>query len=164
MIAELVHCLDRATEYIQATIADLTDEEMTLQPPGVPNHAAWTVGHIVHSWQAIGAELGAQSWLPDEWESLFGYGTSPAGVEPGHHSRVALAASLAAAHGHLRSVLLGLDPSTLREPLPDADARELFASTADALLQVVIAHTAFHAGQLAAWRRAIGRRPVGVFI
>jgi uncharacterized damage-inducible protein DinB len=40
----------------------------------------------------------------------------------------------------------------------------MFATTAEALLQIVSAHTAYHAGQLAAWRRAIGREPVGVFI
>lgn len=164
MIAELVNCLDRATAYIQATIADLADEELTLQPRGVPNHAAWTVGHIVHSWQAIGAELGAASWLPHDWETSFGYGTSPAAIETRHASKAALAASLVEANERLRAVLLELDATRLPEPLPRADARELFASTGDALLQLVVAHTAFHAGQLAAWRRAIGRKPVGVFI
>jgi hypothetical protein len=32
------------------------------------------------------------------------------------------------------------------------------------LLQVVIAQTAFHAGQLAMWRRAIGKESIAVFI
>ena len=32
------------------------------------------------------------------------------------------------------------------------------------LLQVVGAHTAFHAGQLALWRRALGKPSVGVFV
>jgi hypothetical protein len=31
-------------------------------------------------------------------------------------------------------------------------------------LQVLAAHTAFHAGRWAAWRRAIGRRHVGMFV
>ncbi len=61
-------------------------------------------------------------------------------------------------------VLLATDESRLREPLPDDKAREILPTLGDALLQIVSAHTAFHAGQLAAWRRAIGRPPVGAFI
>jgi hypothetical protein len=109
-------------------------------------------------------ELGAASWLPDDWETSFGYGTSPAALGSRHSSQAGLATSLIEAHEHLRVVLLGLGDSRLCEPLPGVDARALFSSTGEALLQIVVAHTAFHAGQLAAWRRAIGRKPVGVFV
>ena len=108
MIPELVGSFDRSLAFMRELIADLSDEEMVLQPPGVPNHAAWTLGHVIHSCQAIAGELGVVPWLPDDWEIL--------------------------------------------------------PTLGDALLQVVSAHTAFHAGQLAAWRRAIGRPPVGVFV
>ena len=165
MIPELVSCLDRTTAYIRTVVADLTDEEMILQPPGVPNHAAWTLGHVIHCWQAIAGELGVSSWLPDDWELLFGYGSSPAGVVGSRHSsKATLIASLADASDRLRAALRGADESRLQDQLPDAKSREIFSTTGDALLQIVSAHTAFHAGQLAAWRRAIGRGPVGVFI
>jgi len=165
MIPELVSCLDRTTAYIRTLVADLTDEEMILQPPGVPNHAAWTLGHVIHSWRAIAGELGVSSWLPDDWESLFGYGSSPADVVgSGYSSKAELIASLADASGRLRAALLAAEECKLRALLPDAKSREIFSTTGDALLQVVAAHTAFHAGQLAAWRRAIGREPVGLFI
>lgn len=165
MIPELVGCLDRTTAYIRTLVEDLTDEEMTLQPPGVPNHAAWTLGHVIHSWRAIAGELGVRSWLPDDWESFFGYGSSPADVcGSGHGSKAVLVARLVDASNRLRAALLEAGEDGLLEPLPDATSREIFATTGDALLQVVAAHTAFHAGQLAAWRRAIGRAPAGVFI
>ena len=165
MIPELVRCLDRTLGYIRALVADLTDEEMTLQPPGVPNHAAWTLGHVIHSWGEIAAELGVSSWLPADWESFFGYGTSPADVvRSGHSSKAELITQLVDASDHLRQVLLCVGENELRERLADASSREIFATKGDALLQVVSAHSAFHAGQLAAWRRAIGRQPVGVFI
>ena len=165
MIPELISCLDRTTAYIRALVADLTDEEMILQPPGVPNHAAWTLGHVIHSWRVMAGEMGVGSWLPDDWESLFGYGSSPANVGGSRHSsKAALIASLVDASDRLRRVLLAAEEKTLRAPLPDVESREVFSTTGEALVQIVCAHTAFHAGQLAAWRRAIGRQPTGVFI
>jgi hypothetical protein len=63
-----------------------------------------------------------------------------------------------------RGAILTLDERVLAEPLNDEGSREIFPTTGHALLQVVVAHTAFHVRQLAAWRRAIGRAPIGVFV
>lgn len=165
MITELVSCFDRTAAYVCMLVADLTDDEMTLQPPGVPNHAAWTVGHLIHSCQAIAGELGVTPWLPDDWEGVFGYGTSPGrAASSAYASKEVLTTRFTDACHRLRGALLSVDESRLRDPLPDRESHEVFATTADMLLQVVAAHTAYHAGHLAAWRRAIGREPVGVFI
>jgi len=163
MIPELVGSFDRSLLFMRGLIADLSDEEMVLQPPGAPNHAAWTLGHVIQSCQAIAGELGVGPWLPDDWEARFGYGSSPGAASP-DFSKAALLASLADGSSRLRAILLATDESRLRDPLPDEKAREILPTLGDALLQVVSAHTAFHAGQLAAWRRAIGRPPVGVFV
>jgi uncharacterized damage-inducible protein DinB len=165
VIAELVSSFDRSLTFMREVVADLSDEEMVLQPAGVPNHAVWTLGHVIHSCQAMAGELGVAPWLPDDWESRFGYGSSPDTVPASQGSRkAALLAALADASNRLRTVLLATDEGRLGDPLPDEKARETLPTLGDALLQVVCAHTAFHAGQLAAWRRAIGRPPVGVFI
>jgi hypothetical protein len=164
MVPELVACFDRSLIFIQELVADLTDEEMVLQPPGVPNHGAWTLCHIIFSCQQIARELGVEPWLPDDWESQFGYGSSPSPLASRYSAKSGVLAALEDASQRLRAALLGIDESTLALPLPDEKAREILPTMAHALLQVVAAHTAFHAGQLAAWRRAIGRRPIGVFI
>jgi hypothetical protein len=78
MIPELVGSFDRSLTFMRGLVADLSDEEMVLQPPGAPNHAAWTLGHVIHSCQAIAAELGVVPWLPHDWEARFGYGSAPA--------------------------------------------------------------------------------------
>lgn len=164
MVPELVACFERTLAFIQESVADLSDEDIVLQPPGAPNHAAWTLGHVIHSCQAMAGELGVDPWLPGEWESQFGYGSSPAAVASQHPSKVALLEALREASNRLRTVLSGMNETALSEPLPDEKVRDMLPTKGHALLQVVAAHTAFHAGQLAAWRRAIGRRPVGVFI
>ena len=60
----------------------------------------------------------------------------------------------------LRQALVRADPSVLQTELPDDD----LPTMALLLLQVVVAHTAYHAGQLAVWRRALGMEPAGVFV
>lgn len=165
MIPELVSSFDLTIAFMQRLVADLSDEEMIMQPSGVPNHAVWTLGHVIHSCQAIAGELGVRPWLAEDWESYFGYGSSPNDVITlPHLSKPLLLASFAEASDRLRTALLATDESRLLEPLPDAKACEILPTVGHALLQVVSAHTAFHAGQLAVWRRAIGRAPVGVFI
>ncbi len=165
MIAELVGCFDRTLVFMRNMVADLSDEEMVLQPAGAPNHAAWTLGHVIHSCEAVAAELGVSPWLADDWERLFGYGSLPKEVTGSpHSSKAALLACLVEASGRLRAALASIEESRLADPLPDVKTREILPTIGDALLQVLCAHTAYHAGQLAAWRRAIGREPVGVFI
>lgn len=164
MVPALVACFDRSLNYMRDLVSDLSDQEMVQQPPGVPNHGAWTLCHIIFSCQEIAGEFGAAPWLPTDWESQFGYGTSPGRISSLYSCKAGILAALEDAAKRLRAVLLGLDESILARPLRDRESREVFPTTEDALLQVVAAHTAFHAGQLAAWRRAIGRPPVGVFI
>jgi uncharacterized damage-inducible protein DinB len=164
MVPELVSCFRRTLAFMQDVVADLSDEDMVLQPPGVPNHAAWTLGHVIHSCQAMAGELGVQPWLPSDWELRFGYGSSPSPVASPQSSKQVLLAALAEAGHRLQTALLGVDEKTLAQPLPDETSHEILPTIGHALLQVVAAHMAFHAGQLAAWRRAIGRPPVGVFV
>jgi uncharacterized damage-inducible protein DinB len=165
MIPELIGSFDRSLAFMRGLVADLSDEEMVLQPPGAPNHAAWTLGHVSHSCQAIAGELGVAPWLPGDWETRFGYGSTPAAAaDSGGSSKAELLSMLADASDRLRAVLLATDERRLKDPLPDEKTREILPTLGDALLQIVSAHTAFHAGQLAAWRRAIGRPPVGVFV
>jgi hypothetical protein len=58
MVLELVSCFEKTVAFTKESVADLSDEDLVLQPSGVPNHAAWTLGHIIHSCQAIAGELG----------------------------------------------------------------------------------------------------------
>jgi uncharacterized damage-inducible protein DinB len=164
MIPELVGCFERTVAFIQDSVADLSDEDMVLQPPGMPNHAAWTLGHLIFSCQAIAGELGVEPWLPSDWESQYGYGSSPTALVSQHPSKASLLSDLAVASQRLRTALLGLDETALAEPLPDEQVRVLLPTKGEALLQIVAAHTAYHAGQLAVWRRALGRPSAGVFL
>jgi hypothetical protein len=145
---------------MEQSVEDLSDEEMVEQPSGVPNHATWTLGHIIFSCQGMATELGTAPWLPDDWESVFGYGSTPRSGKHRYPEKAQLKTLLADATIRLCRAVRSANASVLRRELPDKD----FPKMSHLLLQVVIAHTAFHAGQLAVWRRAIGKESVAVFV
>ena len=151
MISELVYCFDRTLEFVKEQVADLTNEDMVLQ-------------HIICSCQLIAAEMGVEPSLPDDWEAAFGQGSRPSQGISWRSSKTALLAALEDASQRLRDALLEINESDLADPLPDKKARELFPTMGHALVQVIAGHMAYHAGQLATWRRAIGRKPMGVFV
>ncbi len=164
MITQMTGILAYTLDFIRQQIADLSDEELVLQPTGAPNHAAWTLGHIIHSCHAIAIELGKEAGSSTEWESCFGYGTRPNPAASEKLSKSNLLTNLAEASDGLLATIQTLDMRFLDEPPSRGEMREIFPTMGHELMQVVIAHTAYHAGQLAAWRRAIGRAPVGVFV
>ena len=125
MVPELIGCFERTVAFMQESVADLSDEDIVLQPPGVPNHAAWTLGHVIHSCQAMAGELGVDPWLPCEWESQFGYGSAPTAVISQHSSKAVLVTALGEASYRLRTALLGMDETTLAEPLPEGSRASL---------------------------------------
>jgi hypothetical protein len=160
MIAELIDTFDTTLKFVEQSVADLSEQEMVEQPAGVPNHGTWTIGHIIFSCQGIAAELDAEPWLPDNWESDFGYGSTPSADLSCYPKKAEMLTVLADSAARLRQTLVASGESLLSKQLPD----ETLPTWAHLLLQVVIAHTAFHAGQLAMWRRAIGKPSVAVFI
>ncbi len=160
MITELVSTFEGTLKFVEESVADLSEQQMVEQPPGVPNHATWTLGHIITSCQGIAAELGAERWLPNDWESIFGYGSQPSPDLSYYPTKAEMLDALTEAAKRLCQVLFGIKEAMLRQPLPDAPVPTM----GHLLFQVVVAHTAFHGGQLAVWRRAIGKPSVAVFV
>lgn len=160
MIPELVRAFELTTEFVEKSVADLSDDEMVLQPEETPNHAAWTLGHLIYSCQGIAEELGVKAWLPETWESDFGYGSTPLPDRDRYPSKLEMLTLFTDSKNRLRQTLLNADHSVLEKKLPDDD----LPTMAHLLMKIVLGHTAYHAGQLAVWRRAIGKESAGVFI
>ena len=160
MIDEMIRSFEYTVRFMERSVDDLSEQEMVTQRSGVPNHATWTLGHVIFGCQEMAAEIGTERWLPEDWESVFGYGSTP--LPEGHRypKKTEMQTLLAEAAARLSQALRGADPSTLSLPLDDDD----FPTMGAVLLQVIVAHTAYHAGQLGMWRRAMGKEPVEVFI
>ncbi len=160
MGGELADVLNYTIKFVETMIEDLSDQQLVQQPSGIPNHGMWTLGHIIFSCHEMAVEFGDKSWLPENWESDFGYGSQPSS-DPGYYpNKSEMMSHLSESLQRIRKRLMKVENSFFEREIQD----EEFPTMGHLTIQVVIAHTAFHAGQLAMWRRAIGKPSVGVYV
>jgi len=160
MISVLLSTLNNTIKFINQSVADLSDQEMVEQPTGIPNHATWTLGHIIYCCQGVAVEIGFKGWLPDEWESIFGYGSTPVSDVSRYPSKSELLKTLKDTGVRINHIIANLSETTMKQSLSNVD----IPTIEHLVYQVVISHTAFHAGQLAMWRRAVGKKSSAVFV
>lgn len=156
MIRELLNSYALILADVRVAVEDLTEQLMVRQFPGVPNHPAWTVGHLVYSAQAIGGELGLAPWLPSSWDALFCTGSIPQPLAASYPSRSELLNALADAQARITQALSSLTSEALAAPLPDVRYRSVFPTVGHAIVHILSGHTSYHLGQLSLWRRAAG--------
>lgn len=159
-IEAVVHSFSYSLGYIREQVADLGGDQMTRQPAGVPNHPAWTIGHLVFIAQAIGEVAGVESWLDEGWAKLFGPGSAPVDDVAAYPSKAEMLAALGGSEERLKRAVRQLDEDAMDSPFPDPAYADVFPSVRHALTQVLVAHTGFHVGQIAVWRRAMGLPPM----
>jgi hypothetical protein len=160
MIPEITRSYHLALDNLRRLVADVPDSRMAEQPGAVVNHPAWVIGHLVHSCQAIGGEMGLRPWLTPNWTSRFGTGSVPTGDREAYPSKTELLDALADGQKRVLDRLVELGEDGLYAPLPDERYREMFPTIGHAVLQILTVHTALHVGQVTVWRRAVGLGPL----
>jgi hypothetical protein len=161
LIVEVSQSYTLTLDYLRRLVADVPDALWTRQAGGVVNHPAWVVGHLVHSAQAIGGEMGLPEWLPAEWGARYGTGSAPIEDRAAYPSGVALLEALADAQARVLGRLSELGAAGLARPLPDERHRATFPTVGHAVLHILTVHAALHVGQLTVWRRAVGLGSLG---
>lgn len=146
------YCLD----YLGDQVADLTDVEMVAQPEGFLNHPAWVVGHLTCSCLALGGEIGLAPWLPKTWAKRFGTGSKPLSDVSAYESKSESLEILRDAQSRVTLAIQGLTPDQLDQPLACDHYDDVLPTVRHAVVQMLVAHTANHVGQLTMWRRAMG--------
>lgn len=154
-------------QYTRALVADLTATQCTESGgPGLENHPAWTVGHLVTGADILAEDLGLVRDLPVGWGELFQRsGPGDPRLPPADPSVYPPMADLLAEleHQHQRverAWLEKLKESEQEGPRLTAPLAwrysDALPTLGDAALFLAISHEAMHLGQLAAWRRAKG--------
>lgn len=147
--------------YAADCVADIPDEMLARQPSGVKNHAAWTLAHLAVSLQLVGETIGAGEWLAPEWLSQYGTGSTP---KTDRRAYPALEAMLGALKEGRERVLLRIEAGgaeLLAQPLAQEEISRHLPTFGHVVTQILVAHTAYHVGQLQVWRRAMGFGSVG---
>jgi hypothetical protein len=141
---------------------DITEAEFFLQPAGL-NHPAWILGHVAaaREWVRDLLKLPERAnWDGPRWLERFNRGSSISADPKAYPSKAEILAALDETHRELEAVLTTLTEADLAREMPDPKLRERFPRVGDLLVGLATMHEAFHMGQLSAWRRAMGRKPL----
>lgn len=146
------YCLN----YLRDQIVDVHPQDMVSQPNGIINHPSWVIGHITFSCQALGGEIGLREWLPADWPSRFGTGSTPIPDLTAYPEKNESLKMLNDAQSRVALAVEQLSESQLDQPLPDEKYRTILPTVRHAVAQVLLGHPAFHVGQMTLWRNAMG--------
>ncbi len=124
--------------------------------PGLENHPAWTIGHLVTGSAMVADDLGVGIELPASWTELFlRQGPSdrrlPDASAP-YPDRETLLGELARVHAAVSDALAVVEMDTLKHE--EAWRFDGYLPTRlDSIVFMLIAHENVHLGQLGCWRR-----------
>lgn len=160
MMGSILHNYAFNLEFAKRLVEDIADEDMAHQPPGIPNHPAWTLGHLVIGSSFAAMMLGQQPPQQEGWMELFGRKSEPTSDRSRYPSKSDLLGALEAIHAQVAAACEQAGDEQLDQPVPDEEFRQLMPTVRDGLVFLMTAHEATHLGQLAVWRRATGRAAV----
>jgi uncharacterized damage-inducible protein DinB len=138
-----------------ANLDGFTHEEALAQPPGGGNCVNWIVGHIVVHRNHMLRAMGAEPVWGSEIEARYDRGSEPVTGAEGAQTLDALHDALDRSRDR---VLMALEATTEAElaAVPEASTAGARGSVGQRLA-LLIAHEAYHAGQVSMLRRVSGR-------
>jgi len=147
--------------YAQRLVADLAPDEMVSQPVAgvVMNHPAWVLSHLGAYAPVIEGLLVGEP-VEDPLDHPFGRKSAPVAEVSAYAPRDELIDAFIHGYDRIVDALAMLPPERLTEPTPIDRWVGRFPTLGHLPVQFVIKHNAHHLGQVSAWRRAGGRRPV----
>jgi hypothetical protein len=156
MISPLLHTWNLNLGYANRLVADIDQDQMTLQPAPDMNHPAWVLGHLACTADMLAAMIGAQPVCPSDWATRFDWTSSPTSDASHYPSKATLLAALEAGHASIASALPEVPASRWHETTPIEAVRAFLPTLGDCFVFVLAAHENIHLGQLSAWRRVQG--------
>jgi hypothetical protein len=151
--------------YATALVADLTEEQMTIQPvKGLENHPAFTIGHLISGCAVLIEDLGGQFEMPSGWKELFlrkgpGDPRFPETDVKLYPTKAQLLSELEQQHAVVEQLLRQLTTEQLNQPFQWRFS-DYMPTLRDLITFMCVNHESMHLGQLAAWRRAMDLPPV----
>ena len=159
MIQHLLFAYEMNLKRAEQLVADVAEDQMAVQPSGLVNHPAWTLGHLASTSNSLGGMLGLPSTFPEAWRDSFRMGGIPSADAADYPSKAELVAQLRAQHERVAQAASAAGAEQLGQPPANPRLRERFPTVGDFMAALMTNHEAGHIGQLAAWRRAMGLGP-----
>lgn len=155
----LLFGLKKNLDWAQRLTADLSDQQMTLQPPGerpAPvNHPAWIFSHL-NVYLPVMASLLKGEIFDDPKFHPFGMQSKPEVNASIYASRSELLGAWKQGHEEIAALLGSATDATLQQPVMLPRWKEIMPTVGIALPYLLLVHENQHLGQLSAWRRVLG--------
>ncbi|MGN6368480.1 MAG: DinB family protein [Phycisphaerae bacterium] len=160
MLGLLIENSTANTKMLQRFVADIPEEKMCVQFPGLVNHPMWVIGHLAQARAGMMGLLGQKADLPADWPTRFGRNSVPVADAGAYSRREEMIGILLRVHEELVGVLKGADDAALDAANPLERLAALFPTKRHLIWNVLTTHDGIHLGQIADFRRALGMKPV----
>jgi uncharacterized damage-inducible protein DinB len=140
-------------------VADLTDDQLVLQPAPKVNHPAWVLGHLLqvdHAFLSLVSGQPQPDWIDDNWKAIYGQKSEPVTDKSKYKPKAFYVERLVAVREQIIAGLKAMKPADFQAPHPDPARRERFPTVGHAVMLYGTWHEAYHSGQLSTWRRVLG--------
>ena len=150
--------MEMSKAWILGLAADLQDAPLTAPTPNGGNHPLWIVGHLAYSEaNIINAFTQGKANPLAQWQDLFSNGIQPVADASHYPPYQDLLAQLETVRADTLAYLDTLTEEDLDKPSHAPEEMQSYFGTIGKCLAVLTTHLAFHGGQLADARRALGR-------
>ncbi|HEY4329087.1 MAG TPA: DinB family protein [Phycisphaerae bacterium] len=140
-------------------VADLSDEQLCVQPAPKTNHPAWVLGHLLlvdYAFLNTVSGKPVPAWVDDAWKAAYGGKSEPVADKSKYKPKQFYVEKLVAVREEIYAKLKTLTPAELDAPHPDPARRERMPTVGHAIVFYGTWHEAYHSGQLSTWRRVQG--------
>jgi hypothetical protein len=156
MIKHLITAARINVEYGKKLVADLSDEQMSVQPAPGMNHAAWVIGHLTFVADSMIRVWDQPFAIPKEWGELFNLSSQPIADRSRYPSKAELLPAYEKAYERLMAAVAAAPPEAFDREFPNPKLRSVLPTVGVAMTHILTSHHGLHLGQLSAWRRAQG--------
>jgi uncharacterized damage-inducible protein DinB len=131
----------------------IPDEQATAQPPGLPNHALWTYGHLAttSAW-VLSLLTGEKGAVPESYEKMFGMGSTPSADASQYPPLAEVKGYYEQTHQKTLDAASKMNDADLAKPI---EAGGFAKDKADLLVKIAW-HEGWHLGQVCDTRRGLG--------
>lgn len=158
-IAGLLFGWQKNAEYGPKLVADLTDEQLVLQPAPAnqapANHPAWVFSHLNAYLPVIEAII-AGNEFEDPKQHAFGMLSKPQADRSLYPAKEELVTAFTTGHERIAKLLQSADDSILEQAIQLPRWQSVMPTAGIALPYLMLNHENMHLGQLSTWRRVQG--------
>ena len=145
-------------------VADLSDDQLAIQPAPKMNHAAWVLGHLLSSdyalLQLLSPGTTQPAWIDDAYRAIYGNKSEPSPDKSKYQPKQFYIEKMIAVREQIYARFKTITQAELDAPHPDPARRERFPTVGHMAIFYATWHETYHSGQLSAWRRVQGLPPV----